>query len=237
MGRDRLFDLLREKDMLVIRKRSYTKTTNSHHWLRRYPNLVKDFTPTAPEQLWVADITYLRTCTEFQYLHLITDAYSKKIMGYELSEDLSAASTCRALQMARAARNYPGRALIHHSDRGIQYCSNEYTGILLSSGISISMTENSDPYENAVAERINGILKDEFGLDATFEYETQLRTQVEQTIRIYNEHRPHMSNRMLTPTQMHRQEKRSIIKWNKNQQSHEQVPAHETVYLQPKSVN
>lgn len=164
VGRDKLFDILRQEGLLIRKRRKYTKTTHSKHWMKKYPNLTRTLELNKPEQLWVADITYLQTKQGHEYLHLITDAYSKKIMGYQLTGNLKASSTVKALKMALSNRKYK-HSLIHHSDRGLQYCSYEYTNILKQNNIQISMTEQYDPYENAIAERVNGILKDEFGLD------------------------------------------------------------------------
>lgn len=215
VGRDKLFDILREEGLLISRKRRYTKTTNSKHWMRKYPNKITRLAITRPEQVWVSDITYIATINDFQFLHLVTDAYSKQIMGYRLSPTMSAADTASALQMAINNRMYPSSPLIHHSDRGLQYCSQLYTTILSNNGIDISMTEQSDPYENAVAERVNGILKDEFGLDDCFEDIEQLQLQTHQAIELYNKYRPHMSNQMLTPQQMHKQQLIPSKKYNK----------------------
>lgn len=215
VGRDKLFSILRDEGMLVIKKKRYTKTTNSRHWMRKYPNTVKRMEIIRPEQAWVSDITYIDTAGDFQYLHLVTDAYSKQIMGYHLSAGMSATDTVKALKMAIKNRQYPDMPLTHHSDRGLQYCSKLYTGLLNQYGINISMTEQSDPYENAIAERVNGILKDEFGLDGRFDDIEQLHKQTEQAIYLYNNHRPHLSNQMLTPKQMHQQQTLTIKKYNK----------------------
>ena len=204
IGRDRLFKELRNEGLLVMKRRKYTITTNSKHHLRRYPNLIKDVNLTHPEQLWVADITYLDTRGGNLYLHLVTDAYSKRVMGYELCGNMEAASTLKALQMAVKNRQYKN-PLIHHSDRGLQYCSRIYTNYLIENDISISMTENGDLYENAVAERMNGILKAEFGLSEQMDDLTDASKQTNQSILTYNNLRPHLSCRMLTPIQMHGQ--------------------------------
>lgn len=180
--------------------------------MRKYPNTVKYMEVTRPEQVWVSDITYIDTVKDFQYLHLVTDAYSKQIMGYYLSAGMNATDTAKALKMAIHNRQYPDMSLTHHSDRGLQYCSKLYTGLLHQYGISISMTEQSDPYENAIAERVNGILKDEFGLDSRFDDMEQLHKQTAQAIYLYNNHRPHLSNQMLTPKQMHQQKTLTIKK-------------------------
>lgn len=217
IGRDTLFDILRQEGLLVGKRRKYTKTTNSKHWMRKYPNLTKELELNKPEQLWVADITYLQTQQGYEYLHLITDAYSKQIMGYELASDLKASSTVKALKMALSNRKYQHR-LIHHSDRGLQYCSYQYTCILKQHNLKISMTEQYDPYENAVAERVNGILKDEFGLDQIFKDNKQLHKQLQESIKLYNNLRPHLSIKMLTPSQAHQQHKIKLKKWTKKNQ-------------------
>lgn len=212
IGRDKLFDLLREDDLLVKKQRRYTKTTNSRHWMRKYPNLIRIMELTRPEQVWVADITYIPVENGFNYLHLVTDAYSKQIMGYELSEDLAASSSVKALRMALKNRKYTNE-LIHHSDRGLQYCSAAYTRLLSDNNITISMTEQSDPYENAIAERVNGILKDEFGLSEVFENTAQAIKQITQSINTYNTLRPHQSCSMLTPNLMHAQSLVKLKSW------------------------
>ena len=212
LGRDYLFDVLRDAGLLVRRQKKYHKTTNSKHWMRKYPNLVKEMTLVRPEQLWVADITYLRVNKGFSYLHLITDAYSKRIVGYELSDNMHASTTRRALEKALSQRKGT-KPLIHHSDRGLQYSSSEYTSLLKANSIAISMTQESDPYENAVAERVNGILKDEFGLDQTFQSQQLLQQHVVQSIALYNQLRPHMSIGMLTPNQAHKQDQITLKTW------------------------
>jgi transposase InsO family protein len=219
VGRDYLFQLLREEGLLVLKRKKYTITTNSKHWLRKYPNLIKEISLVRPEQLWVADITYMDTKNGNLYLHLITDAYSKQIMGYELCNNMEAASTLKALQMAIENRQYKNSSLIHHSDRGLQYCSKLYTSCLIQNGITISMTENGDPYENAIAERVNGILKDEFGLSDRMEDIFDAELQTDQSIITYNNHRPHLSCSMLTPAQMHNQQAIKLKTYNKKAQT------------------
>jgi putative transposase len=214
IGRDVLFNFLRSEHLLIKPKRSYVKTTNSKHWMKKYPNLVKGIELTKPEQLWVSDITYIKTDRGHEYLSLITDAYSKKIMGYELLDNLSAVGPLNALDMALKNRKY-SHDLIHHSDRGLQYCSADYIEKLKSSGINISMTENGDPYENAVAERINGILKYEFLIIDGFTNHLQALNVIKESIGIYNEQRPHLSCDMLTPNQAHMQRKIQLKKWKK----------------------
>jgi len=220
IGRDKLFSVLRQQGLLVNRKRKYTITTNSKHWLRKYPNLIKGICPERPEQLWVADITYIDTLDGNAYLHLVTDAYSKQIMGYELCNNMEAASTLKALKMALDKREYKASELIHHSDRGLQYCSKLYTDCLKENNVAISMTENGDPYENAIAERVNGILKDEFGLSDKLEDVIQAKELTAQSIRIYNNLRPHLSCSMLTPNQMHQQDKIKLISFKKKKFRH-----------------
>ncbi len=214
IGRDVLFNFLRAEHLLVKPKRSYVKTTNSKHWMKKYPNLIKDIKLTKPEQLWVSDITYIKTNKGHEYLSLITDAYSKKIMGYELLENLSATGPLNAMEMALKNRKY-AHDLIHHSDRGLQYCSADYIEKLMQNGIKISMTENGDPYENAIAERVNGILKYEFLIIEGFNNHLQAMDVIKESIKIYNEERPHLSCKMLTPNQAHRQQKIQLKRWKK----------------------
>lgn len=214
VGRDKLFTLLRQDNLLIGKRKRFTKTTNSHHWMRKHPDMVKDLVVKRPEELWVADITYVAIETGYAYLHLVTDAYSKQIMGYFVSLDLCASSTIKAIEMALENRKYDNK-LIHHSDRGLQYCSSGYVKILNDKNISISMTQSGSPYDNAIAERVNGILKDEFGLDQVFKNLEQLKKQTSESIKIYNEQRPHLSNQMLTPEIMHLQELIKPKKWHK----------------------
>jgi transposase InsO family protein len=220
IGRDKLFQLLRVEGMLICKRRRYTVTTNSKHWMHKYPNLIKDIELIRPEQVWVADITYIDTNEDGHgYLHLITDAYSKQIMGYELCGNMEAASTLKALQMAIKNRKYNNQVLIHHSDRGLQYCSKLYTDYLKDNQITISMTEKGDPYENAIAERVNGILKDEFGLSEQLTNISEAILQTAQSIDIYNKKRPHLSCHMLTPVQMHKQNQVKLKIYNKKAQT------------------
>lgn len=214
IGRDALFKLLREEDLLVKRKRRYQKTTDSRHWMREYPDLTRKVEVHRPEQLWVADITYLSLQEGFCYLHLVSDAYSKKIMGYRVSKTLEAHHSVEALKTALYQRRSKD-PLIHHSDRGLQYCSCGYTGLLQHHHLQISMTQDGSPYDNAVAERINGILKDEFGLDEIFDDIPQVQKQVQEAVAIYNRQRPHLSNHYLTPEEMHHQNKLPPRKWKK----------------------
>lgn len=204
LGRDALHDLLYRHGLTIRKKRRRAVTTNSNHNFRKYPNLIKNLPLNAAEQLWVCDITYISLQEGFSYLSLVTDAYSRKIVGYCLSPRLDNKGCIAALRMAIESRASRG-VLVHHSDRGIQYCSQEYVDILIQANILISMTEKGDPYENPVAERINGILKTEFGLaDTFFNYELA-KQAVESGVRIYNEKRPHASCDYLTPEAAHKQ--------------------------------
>ena len=162
VGRDKLFQILKANHLLVKPKRSYHITTNSHHRFRKHKDLTIDMKVSRPEQLWVSDITYIGNRKEPCYLALVTDAYSKKIVGYDVSDSLSMEGSVRALKMAISKRIYKKDMLIHHSDRGLQYCCDEYQQTLIKNSINCSMTESYDPYRNAVAERVNGILKQEF---------------------------------------------------------------------------
>lgn len=220
IGRDKMFSVLKGEGLLVNKKRRYIITTNSKHWLRKYPNLTRNISLERPEQLWVSDITYIDTIDGNAYLHLVTDAYSKKIMGYELSNNMEAASSVKALKMALDNRKYKTSTLTHHSDRGLQYCSKLYTDCLKENNVIISMTENGDPYENAIAERVNGILKDEFGLSDKMENVILAKELTIQSIEIYNNLRPHLSCSMLTPNQMHQQDKVKLISFKKKKFRH-----------------
>lgn len=215
VGRDKLFEILRKEQMLITKRRKYVKTTNSKHWMRIYADSSKQLELKQPEQLWVADITYLSTRQETLYLHLVSDAYSKQIMGYTLSKDLKSESTVKALQMALRRRVYQNRNILHHSDRGLQYCSRIYIDELRRNNCQISMTQDGSPYDNAVAERINGILKDEFYCDEKFDSFEQAKNHIEQSIMIYNTKRPHLSCSMLTPAEMHQQNFLPVKYWKK----------------------
>ena len=205
IGRDKFADILRANHLLIIPRRSYHVTTNSHHRFRKHKNLILEMPIVRPEQLWVSDITYIGRRDKPCYLSLITDAYSKKIMGYYVANDLTAGSSVRALKMAIRERKDKTLTLIHHSDRGLQYCADEYQKVLNKHNIRCSMTNNGDPYENAVAERINGILKQEFNIDNYHAELDIMKKIVKEAVDIYNQVRPHYSNYFLTPNQMHSQ--------------------------------
>lgn len=203
IGRDALFDLLRDKGLLVRKRKFKAYTTNSFHWLHKYPNLIRSLEPDRPNHLWVSDITYIRTKAGFVYLHLITDAYSRKIIGWNLSKTMEAEHTLNALYMAISQLPADVKEIIHHSDRGIQYCSYKYVKCLEKHDIKISMTENGDPYENAIAERVNGILKTEWLYDMDLKDLSDAKIAIKGIIEIYNSERPHLSVEMLTPNQAH----------------------------------
>ena len=211
-GRDYLFDLLSEHKLLIRQRKRKAMTTDSRHWMRKYSNLIKGIEITRPEQVWVSDITYIRLTNQWGYLSLITDAYSRKIMGYSFRQDLAAEGCIEALKMALNNRIY-NQSIIHHSDRGSQYCSHNYVNLLLKNNIAISMTENGDPYENALAERVNGIIKTEFNLYSSLLGFEQTRNQISRSIKSYNELRPHTSCDYLTPNQAHLQSDKLNKRW------------------------
>lgn len=206
MGRDRLFNVLSSNYLLVRRRKKQTITTNSFHRFKKYPNLIRGFIPESSNQLWVSDITYWKIGNSFVYISFITDAYSRKIVGYNLAESLYTSETIKALEMALSSLSIQSKNkfnLIHHSDRGTQYCSNEYVKLLNDSGIEISMTENGDPLENAIAERVNGIIKEEYLNDYNIDNIKEAKELLNVVVRLYNEERPHMSIGYLTPNQVH----------------------------------
>lgn len=201
-GRDKFLNLMREYDLLVESKRNYMRTTNSYHRFHKYNNLIKGMTIAAPNQVWVSDITYLRVGSGFSYLSLITDKYSRKILGWHLSESLSIEGNLKALKIAlQSCKQTEG--IIHHSDRGIQYCSTPYTDMLKKHKILISMTEENHCYENGLAERVNGILKNEYLLNSRFNNFKQAQQACFQAIDMYNTRRPHWALNLKTPQQVH----------------------------------
>ncbi|MDP4240571.1 MAG: IS3 family transposase [Bacteroidota bacterium] len=205
VGRDSFFDFLRRHGLLVGKRRRRVKTTYSNHWLHKYPNLIKEFVPTKANQLWVSDITYIETAEGFVYLNLVTDAYSRKIVGWAIGATLEASYTIEAVTMALAQLPRKTEGLIHHSDRGVQYCCHDYVKKLNKNQVQISMTENGDPRENAIAERVNGILKDEWLNQMKLVSLEQAIIELKRIIMIYNYHRPHASLDMRTPEIAHKQ--------------------------------
>lgn len=211
LGRDGLFDGLRSAHMLVLPKKSYHKTTNSKHWMHKHPNLIKNAPkPTMAEQLWVADITYIDTVESTTYLSLVTDAHSRKIMGHHLHPNLHTDGVKKALQMALRQRQ-TDRQLVHHSDRGLQYCSSAYQRLHQLHGVQCSMTDGYDCYQNALAERINGILKNEFLIIKPQNLE-QAATMIRQAIYTYNHDRPHLALQCKTPDAVHQASIRKALK-------------------------
>jgi transposase InsO family protein len=203
IGRDRFFDVLRKNSFLIAKKRNKSRTTDSRHGFYMYKNLLKDVTLSGPGQAWVSDITYIRTADNFVYLSLITDAYSRKIIGYDCGDTLEATGCMRALK--KAMSQLPaGFRPIHHSDRGSQYCCHDYINLLKGRKIQVSMTEENHCYENAMAERVNGILKHEYGLKNTFRTKKQAISAIRQAIMLYNEFRPHYMLKMKTPSEVHK---------------------------------
>lgn len=205
MGRDALFALLSDRKMLIKRRRSAVITTNSNHWFRRYPNLIKDIVPTVPNQIWVSDITYWRISPNLVlYISFITDAYSRKIVGFHVAQTLAAVESLRALEMAIASiDSATATHLTHHSDRGAQYCCNQYTTLLKEKNIAISMTQNGDPLENAIAERLNGIIKQEYLDTKEIKIFADAQRMVSRAVFLYNTDRPHLSLGNQTPESIH----------------------------------
>ena len=204
MGRDNFFKFLGSNNLLIRKRRNYHTTTNSNHRFYKFPNLVKNAIPTRPEQLWVSDITYIKTENGHNYLALVTDAYSKKIVGYSIDNHMNASLCVEALKMAVKNSEYPNLKLIHHSDRGFQYCSNEYTSFTESNNIQLSMTEQYDPYENAIAERVNRTLKYEYALKETIKNKNIAKKMVDYAVKQYNNNRPHFSLDLFTPNYVHK---------------------------------
>ncbi len=247
MGRDALFDLLSSNHMLVRKRKRKIQTTQSFHWLRKHPNLIREFVPVASNQLWVSDITYWKIQNDPVYISFITDAYSRKIVGFHIAETLESAETIKALKMAlKSIRSDENVNLIHHSDRGVQYCHHKYVKLLQDYNIKISMTENGDPLENAIAERVNGIMKEEYLFDYKVKTLSQARKVLEQAVRLYNEDRPHNSIGNNYPNDVH-ENNNMIIKrlWknyykrddNKDFNSNCSVPLRSTSQLELKKNN
>lgn len=215
VGRDKFHKIVKHLKLLVPKLKKYMRTTDSNHLFNKRKNLVKGMNLDKPEQLWVSDITYIKSATKNFYLTLITDAYSKKIMGYNLADNLKTVSSKKALEMAIKNRRYPKRRLIHHSDRGLQFCNPLYTDVLDNNKIKISMTTKYDPYENSIAERVNGILKNEFAISSVRAKEEEVGKIVTNSISIYNKMRPHFSCELMTPEKAHVSGKFKYKKWGK----------------------
>lgn len=216
MGRDALFNLLATNRLLVRKRKRRIHTTHSFHWLRKYQNLIRNFIPTAPNQLWVSDITYWKIEKKYVYISFITDVFSHKIVGYHVAETLESIETEQALKMALPGLFEEPEShfqLIHHSDRGVQYCSQNYVKLLQKNNIKISMTENGDPLENAVAERVNGIIKDEYLQDYTVMSLKQAKKVLAFAVKLYNEDRPHNSIGNLYPSQVHQEKLKTERLW------------------------
>lgn len=202
VGRDRLFAILRRREMLVVPLKRFVRTTNSYHRFRMHKNVLKTTVQTGPNQAWVADITYLRLRDGFCYLSLVTDVYSRKIVGFNVSKDLSAEGAMAALRMA--LKQCPAsKSVIHHSDRGIQYCCNGYAEILSKSHMVVSMTEENHCYENSMAERVNETLKYDFMLGEVLPSFEVAKMAVEESIEIYNNERRHVALGYVTPQHKH----------------------------------
>jgi len=202
IGRDRMFGVLRANGLLVERKRGRARTTNSRHCLPVFRNLVAGETPDGPHQILVSDVTYIGTDEGFLYAALITDMFSRKIVGRYIGDSLEAEGCIRALRLAMVqlpATAHP----THHSDRGCQYCCHAYVKLLQDRGLSVSMTEVLHCYENAMAERVNGILKQEYEMDRRFKTKVQAIAAFEQAVWLYNHRRPHLALNYRTPAQVH----------------------------------
>ena len=223
LGRDKLYSLLKENHLLYRKNKNRMKTTQSPHRYYKFPNLVKELKPSVPNALWVSDITYIPG-DYFSYLSLITDAYSRKIVGWSLQANLQATGVLEALKMAIKELSPSVTGLIHHSDRGIQYCCRDYISLLESAKIRISMTENSDPGENALAERVNGILKEELLENRRFTSFALAHQAITKAVSTYNHLRPHSSCDYLTPGQAHGQKGELRKRWRVKNQSKENIP-------------
>ena len=211
IGRDSFFDLLSKNKLLVRKKRRSARTTNSNHHFHRYPNLAAGFTPLKAHELWVSDITYIPLTNRFAYLFLITDAYSRKIVGFHVSDDMKVSSAVVALKKALAQK--PAATIVlHHSDRGIQYCSHEYVALLQKHHVMISMTQSGDPLENALAERVNGILKTEL-ISSSYENIERAGVSITRAITVYNYKRLHSSINFQIPDAVHHQQGPQIKRW------------------------
>lgn len=202
-GSDKLFSYLRDENMLIKPRKRYAQTTDSKHWMSKYPNLINSLKVVQPEQLWVSDITYVKTKEGNCYINMVTDAYSRKIVGYSIADNMETSSMIKAYKMALKEKN-PLAQVIHHSDRGLQYCSKDYVELSKSNGCIISMTENGDPYENALAERMNRTIKEDFGLGEEIKTKLQAKQLIHEAVMIYNNYRPHLSLNYKPPNYVHK---------------------------------
>ena len=223
MGRDAFFDLLRSNNLLVKQRKRYHITTNSNHWMKKYPNLIKDIEPLGSNHVWVSDITYWKTKGGHYYISFITDAYSRKIVGYQVADTMEAIESVAALKMAIKTSKLSADGLIHHSDRGSQYCSSVYVKTLRKSNIEISMTQNGDPLENAIAERVNGIIKGEYLFNYEITSLSKAKEVLKSVVKLYNEDRPHSSIGNAAPSQVHNNDTDLEIKrlWKNYYQTHQ----------------
>lgn len=204
MGRDAFFKLLKWNHLLVKKPKNFHTTTNSKHRFFKNPNRILDLEIKQSEQVWVSDITYIKVDKKYAYLALVTDAYSKKIVGYRLAHHMRTEIVVDALKMGLNQRLYPDRHIIHHSDRGIQYCAPEFTEFADKHHILLSNTQNSDPYENAIAERMNKTLKYEYGMKETIPDMDTAQKMIKQAVDLYNNHRLHFSLNLQTPSIVHK---------------------------------
>lgn len=223
-GRDKLFDLLAAYKLLVRRRKRRISTTQSYHRFHKYPNRIREIVLTGINQLWVSDITYYKTRGRFVYLSFVTDAYSHKILGFHLAETLETVHSLKALEMAIASVDCRHYKIIHHSDRGIQYCSESYVKLLQDNDILISMTENGDPLENPIAERVNGIIKEEYLNRYHYTSIKEIEEKLNQVVTFYNHERPHMSCGMFTPGKVHQEQLPITKNWKTYYRSNESIP-------------
>lgn len=203
LGRDKFFDVLSRHNLLINRIIRSIRTTYSNHWLRKYSNLIKEKKVDFPNEVWVSDITYWHIGDKFLYITFITDMFSKKILGYAVSDEIKTKDILPSLEMALKNRKGPIMSLIHHSDRGCQYCSSEYVERLKKEKIKISMTESGDPLDNALAERINGIIKTEYLSNIRIKNKEEGLEAVKKGVTLYNESRPHLSCNLHTPNEIY----------------------------------
>ena len=207
-GRDKLFSLLRSAGLLIKPRRRYVQTTMSRHWLRKWPDLIKEKTALHSDEIWVSDITYIKTEQGNCYLNMVTDKCSRKIVGYAVADTMETEQMINAFNMAIKGKSNPLTPTIHHSDRGLQYCSKDYIDLALKNNVKTSMTQNGDPYENALAERMNRTIKEEFGLDRIIKSKQQVYDLIKESIHLYNHKRPHLALNMATPDQEYQKKSR-----------------------------